>query len=166
MPRFFKATKDQITEVLPEWYREILEIDQRILTNEQLDQILDAEFMVTSIMEQPKTKLRGVVDIAGKVKAIASVSFYPDSICMEYIVTTPKSLHLMQNLKRVRGAATALIVCLVRESLNLGFDGRIKANSVESAIDFYRDLGFIEKVGVVLLPAAAQKLLTNYGELI
>jgi hypothetical protein len=166
MSKFSKVAFEQVVKAMPKWYQEIIEIDQSLLTDGQLDQVLDAEFMIMSVMQQPQTKLRGVSDNSGNVKAVASISIDPDAVYIEYLVTTPKSLNLLGYTERVIGAARALVITLVQESLSLGLGGKIRATSLEGAIKFYEDLGFVGKGRIVLSTLAAQNLLNEYGEIV
>ena len=52
------ATSEEILAKLPDWDRQIKALDQSKLTNEQLDQVLDAERMIMEIANQPCEKLR------------------------------------------------------------------------------------------------------------
>jgi len=130
------ATSEEILAKLPDWDRQIKALDQSRLTDQQLDQVLDAEWMIMEIANQPCEKLRGVI-LDGNVESVASISIDNDAIYLEFIVTSPKNLNLLDNPERIDGASSELIIQIVRESIRLGFEGRIYANCLESSQGFY-----------------------------
>jgi hypothetical protein len=52
---------------LPEWQNKLRQIDQIALNNNQLEQVLDAEFIVMEMINQLPEKRRGVLDENGKL---------------------------------------------------------------------------------------------------
>jgi len=69
---FKPAQPEEIYEALGQWERELLSINQGNLSASQLEQALDAEWMVAELRNSPRESLRGVKNGEG-VQAAAAV---------------------------------------------------------------------------------------------
>ncbi len=70
---------------------------------------------------------------------------------------------MLSDPERKAGTSRRLIVEIIRESIELEFEGRINAITLEGSQKFYSDLGFIGKGKIRLTLDAAQKLLKKFG---
>lgn len=93
--------------------------------------------------------------------------FYP-GIEIESFTNSPWNTILYSQPETRKGSATSLVEELVRESLENGLSGILKAFTIPSARQFYRDIGFIETNGsgeMVLTDYAASEFLQRQEEL-
>lgn len=110
---------------------------------------------------------RGVRARDGNLQAGAIVTDMGEYLYVDFIATAPWNI-TRDEPKSVRRAATMLMAHIVRESIDLGYEGRIIVDAVGSSADFYRRMGFIETGSslafapeMVLTPEAARNFLSD-----
>lgn len=108
---------------------------------------------------EPET-FRGVRDRAGRLQAAAIVHQRSDYLEVDLISTAPWNI-LQNQPQSVKGAGTALMENLVKESIDLGFGGRLKLYAIPRAKQFYEKIGLEETLegDWELTPQAAQRFL-------
>ncbi len=105
---------------------------------------------------EPKT-FRGVRDLAGRLQAAAIVHQRSNYLEVDLIATAPWNIWQNQP-QSIKGAGTALMEELVKESIDLGFVGRLKLYAIPSARQFYEKIALEETLegDWELTPQAAQ----------
>ncbi|MDX2272821.1 MAG: hypothetical protein NW237_12880 [Cyanobacteriota bacterium] len=162
---FQLITSDIFFAALGDWLQQLRSIDQRLLNANQLNQVLDSEWAVTELLQADSLKVRGVIDHQGVLQSAASVEADAGALRIQWLATAPQNLIYLENPDRLAGASRALMLYLVKESQDLGFQGRIELVSLETSIEFYRKLGFSQRGGLLSLdPENAQSLLDQYGD--
>lgn len=91
---------------------------------------------------EPET-FRGVRDAEGRLQAAGIVHCQSDYLEVDLIATAPWNI-LPNQPESLKGAGTALMEELVKESLDLGFGGRLKLYAIPRARQFYEKLGLEE----------------------
>ena len=87
----------------------------------------------------PET-FRGVRDQVGRLQAAAIVHQVSNYLEVDFMATAPWNI-LQNQPESVRGAGTALMEELVKESSDLGFGGHLKLYSIPRARQFYEKIG-------------------------
>jgi hypothetical protein len=107
---------------------------------------------------------RGVVDGLGDLQAMAIVTNTNDALVLNHLVSAPWNLRGMAMTgQQLKGAGSRLIADVVRESIELGYEGRIRLSPSPDVVGFYQKLGFIgEGDRMVLRPDAAKKLMERF----
>lgn len=89
---------------------------------------------------------RGVTDTENRLQAGAIIENRSDYIYIDILTNSP--WNVVKNQPETKaGAATTLVEGIVRESIELGQSGIIKANILRRAIPFYEKIGFVEENG-------------------
>lgn len=107
----------------------------------------------------PET-FRGVRDRVGRLQAAAIVHQVSNYLEIDFIATAP--WNIVQNQpESVRGAGTALMEELVKESSDSGFGGRLKLYTIPRARQFYEKIGLeaTSEGDWELTPRAAEEFL-------
>ena len=114
---------------------------------------------------QPET-FRGVCDREGRLQAAAIVHQRSDYLEVDLIATAPWNV-LQNQPESVKGAGTALMEELAKESIDLGFGGRLKLYTIPRAKQFYEKIGLGEtdEGDWELTPQAAQRFLEQQERL-
>lgn len=98
---------------------------------------------------------RGVTDESGILQAAAIISIeqieieteFKQGIIIESLTNSPWNVFeqpFPDNIYKRKGAATALIEGIIKESQSRGLGGIVKALTIERAKEFYKNLGFRE----------------------
>lgn len=121
--------------------------------------------IISEIAENTTTEpeaFRGVRDRQGRLQAAAIVHQRSDYLEVDLIATAPWNV-LQNQPQSVKGAGTALMEELVKESIGLGFVGRLKLYAVPRAKQFYEKIGLEETLegDWELTPQAAQRFLAR-----
>ncbi len=119
--------------------------------------------MLLRVMETVETEpgnFRGLIEQRGHLQAAATVKNQGTHLEVEEIVTAPWNI-LQNDVESVKGAGTALMEELIKESIQLGFEGGLKLIPIPSAVPFYHKIGFKETDGGYweLTPQAAKEFL-------
>ncbi|GJD18025.1 hypothetical protein RIVM261_029810 [Rivularia sp. IAM M-261] len=89
---------------------------------------------------------RGVTDTDNRLQAGAIIENRSDYLYIDIFTNSP--WNVVKNQPETKaGAATSLVEGIVRESIELGQNGIIKANILRRAIPFYEKIGFVEENG-------------------
>lgn len=96
-------------------------------------------------------------DLAGRLQAAAIVHQRSNYLEVDLIATAPWNIWQNQP-QSIKGAGTALMEELVKESIDLGFVGRLKLYAIPSAKQFYEKIALEETLegDWELTPQAAQ----------
>jgi len=89
---------------------------------------------------------RGVRDVQNRLQAGAIVEEEFDCLLVDALATAPWNI-LGSQPETVKGAGTSLMEELVKESSDLGFEGRLKLVPIQRARQFYTGIGFTETDG-------------------
>jgi Phage Mu protein F like protein len=119
------------------------------------------------IQQQDIEDFRGIVH-AGLLQSAATVLTEPDHMYIDFIASAPWNVADNQS-GRVPKAATSLICSIAKESVEKGFDGDVRLDSIPSAASFYEQLGFTyneEDRLYRLSPAAAKALIQKYQNIL
>ncbi|MBW4668166.1 MAG: hypothetical protein KME60_12280 [Cyanomargarita calcarea GSE-NOS-MK-12-04C] len=125
------------------------------------DCISKVGYLIERVFEEPEN-FRGVKDVNDKLQAAAMVEDYFDCLYIDTLTNAPWNV-IDNQPETVKGAATTLIEELVRESLQLGYNGRLRVITIERAKPFYSRIGFIDDEDgsfvMELTPQAAESFL-------
>lgn len=150
----------KIREYITSIYNDELE---RILGTNFGDCTAKVRYLIDSVTMEPEL-FRGVQDINGRLHSAAVVEEYFDCLYIDTLVNAPWNV-IKNQPETVKGAATSLIEGVVRESIELGYNGRLRAISIERAKSFYRRIGFVEDEdgsgGMELTAASAERFLSE-----
>ncbi len=110
---------------------------------------------------------RGMVDGLGDLQATAIVTKAtnnPDALVINHIASAPWNLRGMPPTgQQVARAGTRLIAEVARESVELGYEGRVRLSPSPEVIDYYLGLGFVmDGDRMVLEPSAAKELMRKW----
>jgi hypothetical protein len=107
---------------------------------------------------------RGVVDGLGDLQAMAIVTKADDAAVLNHVVSAPWNLRGMPATgQQLSGAGSRLIAEVAKESVELGYEGRVRLSPSPEVVGFYQKLGFIsEGDRMVLRPDAAKKLMERF----
>ncbi len=149
---------DKALEYLQDFYSGDIE---RIRGTEFGDSIAKIAALIEKAVTE-QSSFRGVRDVQGKLQAGAIVEEYFDYLFVDNLASAPWNV-LGSQPESTRGAGTSLMEELVKESIHLGFEGRLKLYPVERALSFYRGIGLIESEDspreLELTPLAARRFL-------
>ncbi len=125
----------------------------------------DSVAKISDLIEKAVTEpssFRGGRDVQGRLQAGAIVEVYFNYLFVDNLASAPWNV-LGSQPESTRGAGTSLMEELVKESIDLGFLGRLKLYPVERALSFYRGIGFVESEAspreLELTPLAARRFL-------
>ncbi|RUT11228.1 hypothetical protein DSM107010_34970 [Chroococcidiopsis cubana SAG 39.79] len=118
------------------------------------------EEMTKQIAAHPEC-FRGLRDRKGRLQAAAIVhdprDYYDETesdyeidlescnLELEFLATAPWNI-LQNQPESVKGAGTALMETLIKESIDLGFEGRLEAYTIPGSLPFYQKIGFDKSV--------------------
>ncbi len=107
---------------------------------------------------------RGLIDGLGDLQASSIVTTTTDALVLNHLATAPWNLRGMPETgQQLRRAGSRLIAEVARESIALGYEGRIRLSPSPEVASFYLKNGFkAEGDRMVLTPAAAQQLIQQY----
>lgn len=121
------------------------------------DNIAKVAYIAERVAMEPNS-FRGVRDVQNRLQAGAIVEEEIDYLYVDALASASWNV-LGNQPETLKGAGTSLMEELVRESIDLGFSGRLKLYPIERALSFYRDIGFTESEDwsgeLELTPAAA-----------
>lgn len=169
---FVNTADSRVRSDLEEWSRVAAELVNQAIENDlPLRSRIEANARMISLIQEgallQAEDFRGVRDSAGNLQAGAIVTDMGKYLYVDFIVTAPWNMK-EDSPKSVRRAATMLMAQIVRESIDLGYEGRIIVDAVASSADFHRRMGFIETGSssafapeMVLTPEAARDFLDN-----
>ncbi len=103
---------------------------------------------------------RGVRDLQNRLQAGAILEEDIDFLFLDAIASAPWNV-LGNQPETIKGAGTTLMEELVKESKNLGFEGRVRLYPLQRSQQFYTDIGFVEtsEGDWELTPEAAERFL-------
>jgi hypothetical protein len=111
-----------------------------IATPQQLKQITSASWVSGSAVSEGK-KL-GINDDKGNMQAVLSYSHNQrKGFEIDYLATAPWNL-MQTDPRSVKGAGTEAIAAAIKKSQSLGYGGQVTLSALDSAIPFYRKMGF------------------------
>jgi hypothetical protein len=104
---------------------------------------------------------RGVIDGLGDLQASAIVTQSSDSLVLNHLVSSPWNLRGMPKTgQQLKGAGGRLMADVARESIELGYEGRIRLSASPEARQYYENFGFVADGNrMVLTPSQAQILI-------
>lgn len=105
------------------------------------DNIAKIIYMIERAVMEPNT-FRGVRDVQNRLQAGAIVEEEIDCLYVDAFATAPWNI-LGSQPETIKGAGTSLMEELVKESLELGYMGRVRLFAIERALSFYTGIGFI-----------------------
>jgi hypothetical protein len=166
---YVKEGSSLILEAIVEWDVKSKEY-LRLFFNNEIDRTLRTQFgdciskvgyLIERFFEEPEN-FRGVQNINGKLQAAALAEDYFDCLYIDTLTNAPWNV-IDNQPETVKGAATSLMEGLVKESIELGYNGRVRVIAIERAKPFYSRIGFIEDEdgsgGMELTPQAAASFL-------
>lgn len=125
------------------------------------DNIAKVTYIAERVVMEPNA-FRGVRDVQNRLQAGAIVEEEIDCLYVDAFASAPWNI-LGNQPETIRGAGTTLMEELVKESLDLGFEGRVKLFAIERALSFYTRIGFTKDEdgtgGLELTPIAAERFL-------
>lgn len=125
------------------------------------DNISKTAYITERIVMEPDT-FRGVRDVFRRLQAGAIVEEENDCLYIDAFSSAPWNV-LKNQPETLKGAGTSLMEELVRESIDLRFEGRLKLLAISRARSFYIKIGFTENeegLGELeLTPEAAERFL-------
>ena len=149
---------DKIREYLRDFFGG--EIEQARGT--QFGDCVSKVYYLFEIASAQPNKFRGVRDEFGRLQAGSIVEPYFDYLAVDTFTNSPWNV-LKNQPETLKGAATSLMEELVKESVELGFGGRIKLIAIERAVVFYTRIGFTQEEddsrSLELTPTAAARFL-------
>lgn len=146
-------------------------VNQAIENDSPLRGRIEANARMISLIQEgallQASDFRGVRARDGNLQAGAIVTDMGEYLYVDFIATAPWNI-TESSPKSVRRAATMLMAQIVRESIDLGYEGQIIVDAVAGTTDFYRRMGFIETGSssasapeMVLTPEAARDFLDD-----
>ncbi len=163
------ATSSDKADILDTWGKTAMEFQDRSdLSDYQKMQIRDAYNLGRAAVTD-YAAVRDFISIRdgkGRLQASASVANSSRGhLYLELLATAPWNIAKTKGDDRVvRGAGTAAMVAVIKESVKRGYGGKVKLFPLDSAILFYEKLGFEPgSGGYVLSSEKAQKLLRMYN---
>lgn len=168
----FRLVKGVNTEVLREiqgWTNkiesyvwELFDGELKLIRGTQFaDNIAKITYIAERVIIEPSSFM-GVRDVQNRLQAGAIVEEDIDFLFLDAFASAPWNV-LGNQPESIRGAGTSLMEELVKQSIDLGFVGRLKLYPIERARSFYRDIGFTQSEDwsgeLELTPAAALRFL-------
>ncbi len=86
---------------------------------------------------------RGIRDADGNLQAGAIVTNELNHLYVDYFATAPWNI-LRDDVRSAKNAGTILMANLVRESISMGHEGRIKLLALSGSTSFYTKIGFLD----------------------
>jgi hypothetical protein len=121
--QYSEAIAEQITE-MREFIRESLRIYPGNVPMQNADAIIS---IVAEIANDFPNNYLGVVDEDGNTQAVAFTSSTADALVLNFLATAPWNIRgAKPDDRAVSGAASQLIKYLAQQSIDAGFEGRIK----------------------------------------
>lgn len=106
------------------------------------DNIAKVTYIPERITMEPDI-FRGVRDLQNRLQAGAILEEDIDFLFLDAIASAPWNV-LGNQPETIKGAGTTLMEELVKESKNLGFEGRMRLYPLQRSQQFYTDIGFVE----------------------
>lgn len=169
---FLKNATADILSALDFWSDKAEAYLSEVFNNER-ERIYQTEFgdnlaIIADIIENAIANpysFRGLQDFRGLLQVSAIVAIGSDYLEIELMATAPWNI-LKNQPETLKGAGTRLIIELVKESIQLGFDGKLQLYAIPRARQFYQNLGFEQTLELdwILSTAAAYNLLERYAE--
>lgn len=131
--------EDKADEYVSEFFDDDME---RIYGTQFGDNLAIISDLAENATTEPET-FRGVRDRAGRLQAAAIVHQRSNYLEVDLIATAPWNI-LQNQPESVKGAGTSLMEQLVKESQELGFEGRLKLYAIPRAKQFYEKIGLEE----------------------
>lgn len=162
-----KIANAQVQQDIANWENKADDYVNEFFNND-VEGVYDTRFgdnlaIISDLAENATTEpeaFRGVRDRASRLQAAAIVHQQSDYLEIDLIATAPWNI-LQNQPQSVKGAGTALMENLVKESIDLGFGGRLKLYAISRAKQFYEKIGLEEtdEGDWELTPQAAQRFL-------
>ena len=136
-----KAIKQGFTE----WDRAVAWADDQMV---DLDIYLDVSVISESLAKQKATNIRAITDESGSMQAAAYVENRSNHLYVELLATSPwntlarAGINVDSNVQVSKGAGTEMMRQIVIESLNKGYGGEVRLESLPGALGFYKKIGF------------------------
>ena len=136
-----KAIKQGFTE----WDRAVAWADDQMV---DLDIYLDVSVISESLAKQKATNIRAITDESGSMQAAAYVENRGNYLYVELLATSPwntlarAGINVDSNVQVSKGAGTEMMRQIVIESLNKGYGGEVRLESLPGALGFYKKIGF------------------------
>lgn len=144
MPRFVATSGGPTSKDIEEWRsareQPIPEGTPPNIANRFLDNKLMSRYVMDNAQRDP-AGFRGVRDSAGNLQAAAFVTNERDHLYVDFFATAPWNV-LGNYPKSVRGAGTALMAEIVKQSIDRGHGGEIRLNPLSGSASFYEIIGF------------------------
>lgn len=164
---FVKSADAQVRRDIVYWENKVNNYVEEIFNND-IERVYGTQFgdnlsiiieLAENVTTEPES-FRGVRDQVGRLQAAAIVHQVNGYLEVDFMATAPWNI-LQNQSESVRGAGTALMEELVKESSGLGFGGRLKLYTIPRARQFYEKIGLeqTEEGDWELAPSAAQKFL-------
>jgi GNAT superfamily N-acetyltransferase len=164
---FIKGADALVQQDIANWEEKIANYVSEFFDNE-VERVYGTQFgdsiaIIADIAENATTEpetFRGVRDRSGRLQAAAIVHQQSDYLEVDFIATAPWNL-VPDRSESIKGAGTALMEELVKESLDLGNGGRLKLYAIPRARQFYERIGLeeTESGDWELSPQAAERFL-------
>ncbi len=124
------------------------------------------EYIAAKVPRRPEDII--TVRSGGRLQAAAYVLPVAGSLEVRYLASAPWNIAKVPGDSRVvRGAGTAAIVAIIKESVKRGYGGKVELEAAKEAIGFYKKLGFKQDPnGYQLFKLSAEdadKLLKMHG---
>lgn len=166
-----KGADARVQQDIANWENKIDDYVSEFFDNE-LERVYGTRFgdnlaIISDIAEnataEPET-FRGVRDREGRLQAAGIVHLQSDYLEVDLIATAPWNI-LPNQPESLKGAGTALMEELVKESKDLGFGGRLKLYAIPRARQFYEKLGLEETAqgDWEFSPETAERFLERQG---
>lgn len=130
---------DKADEYLRDFFNDEIE---RVQGTEFGDSIAKLVDLREKALTEPNT-FRGVRDKQGRLQAGAIVEPEIDYLSVDNFTSAPWNV-LRNQPESLKGAGTLLMEELVKESIDLDFEGRLKLYPIPRAVPFYQRVGFVE----------------------
>lgn len=154
--RELQGWTDKIKDYLRDFFDGNLE---RVRGTRFGDNIAKVTYITERVTMEPDI-FRGVRDVQNRLQAGAILEEDIDFLFLDAIASAPWNV-LGNQPETIKGAGTTLMEELVKESKDLGFEGRMRLYPVQRSEQFYKDIGFVKtpEGDWELTPEAAERFL-------
>jgi hypothetical protein len=122
------------------------------------DCISKVEYLIEIIFTEPQY-FRGIQTLNGRLQAGAIIDDYSSYLYIDAITNALWNV-IKNQPQTVKGAATSLVEGIIQESIEMGYQGRLRLLTIERAKPFYKGIGFVDDEdssgGMELTPVAAE----------
>jgi hypothetical protein len=138
-------------------------VDDLSLSRISQEKFKDYKFVLNEITASEDKKY-AIFDDKGNMQAVATWKKKNDCVSIGHLATAPWNIS-GDDPRSVKGAGTKAVVQAVKISQRLGFEGKIRLESADTAKAFYEKLGFKSpsKDVYVLSKKNAEELLKKHG---